>query len=65
MSKLAWTTEGKTQPFVADGTGTRMTMRISLPDAKNRKAMLAFGMDRGKGASYARVERLSGWRLAS
>lgn len=51
--------------FVADGTGTLMTMRMSLPDAETRKAMLATGMDRGMEASYARLERLSGWRVAS
>ena len=51
--------------FVADGTGTLMTMRMSLPNPETRKAMLATGMDRGMEASYARLERLSGWRVAS
>lgn len=51
--------------FVADGTGTLMTMRMSLPDAETRKAMLSSGMDRGMEASYARLERLSDWKLAS
>ena len=51
--------------FVADGAGTLMTMRMSLPDPETRKAMLATGMERGMEASYARLERLSGWRLAS
>jgi uncharacterized protein YndB with AHSA1/START domain len=51
--------------FVADGSGTLMTMRMSLPDAKTRKAMLATGMERGMEASYARLERLSGWKAAS
>jgi len=51
--------------FVADGTGTLMTMRMSLPDAETRKAMLATGMERGMEASYARLERLSGWKAAS
>lgn len=51
--------------FEADGTGTRMTMRMSLPDAETRKAMLATGMERGMEASYARLERLSGWEVAS
>ena len=51
--------------FVADGSGTLMTMRMSLPDAETRKAMLATGMERGIEASYARLERLSGWRAAS
>jgi len=51
--------------FVADGTGTLMTMRMSLPDQETRKAMLATGMERGMEASYARLERLSGWTVAS
>jgi uncharacterized protein YndB with AHSA1/START domain len=51
--------------FVADGTGTLMTMRMSLPDGETRKAMLATGMARGMEASYARLERVSGWRVAS
>jgi uncharacterized protein YndB with AHSA1/START domain len=51
--------------FVADGSGTLMTMRMSLPDAETRKAMLATGMARGMEASYARLERLSGWKSAS
>jgi uncharacterized protein YndB with AHSA1/START domain len=51
--------------FVADGPGTLMTMRMSLPDAETRKAMLATGMERGMEASYARLERLFGWEAAS
>jgi uncharacterized protein YndB with AHSA1/START domain len=51
--------------FVADGAGTLMTMRMSLPDAETRRAMLATGMARGMEASYARLERLSGWKAAS
>jgi uncharacterized protein YndB with AHSA1/START domain len=51
--------------FVADGSGTLMTMRMSLPDAETRRAMLATGMDRGMEASYGRLERLSGWKAAS
>ena len=50
--------------FVADGSGTLMTMRMSLPDAETRRAMLATGMARGMEASYARLERLSGWKAA-
>jgi uncharacterized protein YndB with AHSA1/START domain len=50
--------------FVADGTGTLMTMRMSLPDAETRKAMLATGMERGMEDSYARLERLSDWKVA-
>jgi uncharacterized protein YndB with AHSA1/START domain len=51
--------------FVADGTGTLMTMRMSLPNSETRKVMLASGMDRGMEASYVRLERLSGWKAAS
>lgn len=51
--------------FVADGSGTIMTMRMSLPDAATRKAMLATNMKRGMEASYARLERVSGWRFES
>ena len=42
--------------FEADGTGTLMTMRMTLPDEKTRAAMLATGMERGMEASYARLE---------
>lgn len=42
--------------FEPDGAGTRMTMRMTLPDAAARAAMLATGMERGMEASYARLE---------
>lgn len=42
--------------FETDGTGTLMTMRMTLPDAQTRAAMLASGMERGMEASYARLE---------
>ena len=42
--------------FVADGSGTLMTMRMTLPDAKTRAAMLATGMEHGMEASYVRLE---------
>ncbi len=42
--------------FDADSTGTLMTMRMTLPDAQTRAAMLATGMERGMEASYARLE---------
>ena len=51
--------------FEADGAGTLMTMRMSLPDAATRKAMLVTGMARGMEASYARLERRSGWKAAA
>lgn len=46
--------------FVADGDGTLMTMRMTLPDAATREAMLATGMEQGMEASYARMERVCG-----
>lgn len=47
--------------FTADGDGTRMVMRMTLPDAETVRAMLATGMADGMEASYARLERVSGW----
>jgi uncharacterized protein YndB with AHSA1/START domain len=44
--------------FAKDGTGTLMTMRMTLPDEKARAAMLASGMEHGMAASYARLETL-------
>jgi uncharacterized protein YndB with AHSA1/START domain len=43
--------------FDPDGTGTLMTMRMTLPDEKTRAAMLATGMEGGMEASYERLER--------
>jgi len=42
--------------FEPDGSGTLMTMRMTLPDAQTRKAMLASGMEHGMEASYVRLE---------
>jgi len=42
--------------FEPDGTGTLMTMRMTLPDAETRKQMLSSGMDKGMEASYVRLE---------
>jgi uncharacterized protein YndB with AHSA1/START domain len=42
--------------FEPNGSGTLMTMRMTLPDARTRDAMLATGMERGMEASYARLE---------
>lgn len=50
--------------FTADGSGTLMTMRMTLPDRETRTAMLESGMEYGMEASYARLEHLSGWRGA-
>ena len=44
--------------FEPDGTGTWMTMRMTLPDAETRKRMLATGMEHGMEASYVRLERM-------
>lgn len=50
--------------FDVDGTGTLMTMRMTLPNAETRAAMLATGMESGMEASYVRLERLSSPRNA-
>jgi uncharacterized protein YndB with AHSA1/START domain len=42
--------------FDADGDGTLMTIRMTLPDAQTRAAMLSTGMERGMEASYVRLE---------
>jgi uncharacterized protein YndB with AHSA1/START domain len=45
--------------FEADGTGTLMTMRMTLPDAATRAAILATGMEHGMETSYARFEAMN------
>jgi uncharacterized protein YndB with AHSA1/START domain len=45
--------------FEADGTGTLMTLRMTLPDAETRAQMLTSGMERGMEASYVRLEELT------
>jgi uncharacterized protein YndB with AHSA1/START domain len=44
--------------FTPDGSGTLMTMRMTLPDANTREAMLATGMEHGMEASYVRLETM-------
>lgn len=44
--------------FVADGTGTMMTMRMTLPNEQTRAMMLASGMESGMEASYVRLEEM-------
>jgi uncharacterized protein YndB with AHSA1/START domain len=44
--------------FAPDGSGTLMTMRMTLPDANTRAAMLATGMERGMEDSYVRLENI-------
>lgn len=45
--------------FDPDGAGTLMTIRMTLPDAQTRAAMLSTGMERGMEASYVRLDGLS------
>lgn len=45
--------------FAPDGQGTLMTMRMTLPDAETRTAMLDTGMEQGMEASYARLDQLA------
>ena len=44
--------------FDPDGTGTLMTMRMTLPDAETRTRMLATGMEHGMEASYRSLETM-------
>ena len=44
--------------FEPDGNGTLMTMRMTLPDAQTRAAMLASGVEHGMKASYVRLEAM-------
>ena len=45
--------------FEAIRGGTLMTLRMSLPDAATRAAMLATGMEHGMEASFARLDALN------
>ena len=45
--------------FENDGSGTQMTMRMTLPDAAARTALLATGMEHGMEASYVRLETIA------
>lgn len=44
--------------FQAEGDGTLMTIRMSLPDAETCKQMLSSGMEHGMEASYARLDTM-------
>lgn len=44
--------------FEANGSGTRMTMKMTLPNAETRAAMLASGMEHGMEASYQRLDEI-------
>ncbi len=45
--------------FRAHGDGTMMTMRMTLPDAATRSAMLETGMEHGMEAGYVRLEAMA------
>ena len=45
--------------FEKDGSGTLMTMRMTLPDAATREAMLKSGMEHGMEIGYERLEKLA------
>ena len=47
-----------TTTFEKDGTGTLMTMRMTLPNEATRTAMLQSGMEHGMEAGYVRLEGL-------
>ena len=44
--------------FEPGGRGTLITMRMTLPDAQTRAAMLATGMEHGMEAGYVRLETM-------
>jgi uncharacterized protein YndB with AHSA1/START domain len=45
--------------FESDGKGTLLTLRMTVPDAATRAAMLSTGMEQGMEASYARLESIA------
>ena|SRR5215471_1537838 len=47
-----------TTTFTFEGTGTLVTVRMTLPDARVRAAVLASGMEHGLEASYGRLENM-------
>ncbi len=47
--------ETRFEPYAS---GTLMTMKMTLPDAQTRAAMLASGMEHGMEASYVRLEAM-------
>jgi len=51
--------------FEKDGTGTLMTMRMTLPDAATRKMMLETGMENGMEAGYVRLEEIMAAKSAA
>jgi Activator of Hsp90 ATPase homolog 1-like protein len=51
--------------FVEDAAGTRMTLRMTLPDRDTRNQMLTRGMEDGMETSYARLEAMTPGGLGS
>lgn len=51
--------------FEPDGTGTKMVLRMSLPDAGTRRVLLETGMADGMEASYANLDALDVAELES
>src|SRR3979490_2188138 len=51
--------------FEPDGNGTLMTLRMTLPDAATRTAMLSTGMEHGMEASYARLDSMARTRAGA
>lgn len=47
-----------TTTFTPDGAGTLLIVRMALPDATIRAAVLGSGMERGLEASYGRLEKI-------
>lgn len=45
--------------FSPEGSGTRMVMRMILPDAATRETVIATGMTDGMEDSYARIDSLA------
>jgi uncharacterized protein YndB with AHSA1/START domain len=45
--------------FERDGSGTLLSMRMTLPDAATRAAMLSTGIEHGMEASYVRLEAMA------
>ncbi|MHA3915211.1 SRPBCC domain-containing protein [Halovulum sp. GXIMD14793] len=45
--------------FVADGSGTLMTLRMSLPDAAAMTAMLETGMEEGMEHSFGQLDEVT------
>ena len=51
--------------FAKDGTGTLMTMRMTLPNEETRAMMLKTGMEHGMEAGYVRLEKIMAAKTAA